>query len=124
MSGVMRLDQILKTPVSGGRPGHRHHLAPPIDDLPFVVRCFLTQDPHLEAGRWEANMVGARGCPYDCSFCGAAVSANPDVTIRVRTPENVVAEMENLSVTLCVTALRFIFDLSFEDGCDSFMLLR
>ena len=111
LPGVMWLDPILKTPVSGGRPGHSHHLAPPIDDLPFVDRCFLTQDPHLEAGRWEANMVGARGCPYDCSFCGAAVSANPDVTIRVRTPENVVAEMEHLRDTLSVTAFRFVDDL-------------
>ncbi|WP_236568003.1 MULTISPECIES: radical SAM protein [unclassified Nocardiopsis] len=74
-------------------------------------RRFLTQDPHFEAGRWEANMVGARGCPYDCSFCGAAVSANPDVTIRVRRPGNVVAEMEYLRDSLGVTAFRFVDDL-------------
>jgi radical SAM superfamily enzyme YgiQ (UPF0313 family) len=111
LPGVMWLDPVLKTPVTGGRPGQGHHLAPPINDLPFVDRSFLTQDPHFEAGRWEANMVGARGCPYDCSFCGAAVSANPDVTIRVRSAENVVAEMEHLRTAYGVSAFRFVDDL-------------
>ncbi|MEU0239330.1 radical SAM protein [Nocardiopsis sp. NPDC006198] len=111
LPGVMWLDPILRTPVAGGRPGQNHHLAPDINALPFVDRTFLTQDPHFEAGRWEANMVGARGCPYDCSFCGAAVSANPDVTIRVRSAENVVTEMEHLRAALDVTAFRFVDDL-------------
>lgn len=94
LPGVMWLDPVLKTPVTGGVPGQNHHLAPDINAMPFVDRRYLAQDPHHDTGRWEANMVGARGCPYDCSFCGAAVSANPDVTIRVRSAENVVAEME------------------------------
>ncbi|WP_435107137.1 B12-binding domain-containing radical SAM protein [Nocardiopsis synnemataformans] len=111
LPGVMWLDPILKTPVTGGRPGQGHHLAPDINGLPFVDRLFLAQDPHFENGRLEANMVGARGCPYDCSFCGAAVSANPDVTIRVRHPENVVAEMEHLRDALGVSAFRFVDDL-------------
>ena len=111
LPGVMWLDPILRAPVSGGRPGRNHHLAPDINALPFVDRTFLTQDPHFEAGRGEANMGGARGGPYDCSFCGAAVSANPDVTIRVRAAENVVAEMEHLRATLDVTAFRFVDDL-------------
>lgn len=51
--------------------------------------CFLADDPYqADDGRIEANIVGARGCPYDCSFCGAAVSANPETTIRTRTPTN------------------------------------
>lgn len=110
LPGVMWLDPVLKTPVAGGQPGTNHHLAPPINELPFVGRRFLTQDPHLDAGRWEANMVGARGCPYDCSFCGAAVSANPDVSIRTRAPENILAEMDQLRAT-GVTAFRFVDDL-------------
>lgn len=89
LPGVMWLDPIMGTPVTGGSMGAGHHLAPDIDSLPFVDRTFLTDDPYRAGdGRLEANMVGARGCPYDCSFCGAAVSANPDITIRTRTPEN------------------------------------
>ncbi len=62
-------------------------------------------------GRIEANMVGARGCPYDCSFCGAAVSANPDITIRTRAPENIIMEMRQLDALYGVTAFRFVDDL-------------
>lgn len=111
LPGVMWLDPIMKTPVTGGRPGANHHLAPPINELPFVDRPFLTQDPHFDRGRWEANMVGARGCPYDCSFCGAAVSANPDISIRTRAADNILAEMHQLRDELGVTAFRFVDDL-------------
>lgn len=111
LPGVMWRDPVMHTPVTGGRPGQNHHLAPPINELPFVDRAFLTQDPHHDAGRWEANMVGARGCPYDCSFCGAAVSANPDITIRVRDADNILAEMHQLREQQGVTAFRFVDDL-------------
>lgn len=110
LPGVMWLDPILKSPVTGGVTGNAQHLAPDIDALPFVDRSFLAQDPHQEDGLLEANMVGARGCPYDCSFCGAAVSANPDITIRTRDPQNILAEMHQLRDT-GVTAFRFVDDL-------------
>jgi anaerobic magnesium-protoporphyrin IX monomethyl ester cyclase len=112
LPGVMWLDPVLKTPVTGGRMGAGHHLAPDIDALPFVDRTFLAADPYRAGdGRLKANMVGARGCPYDCSFCGAAVSANPDITIRTRTPENIIEEMTELHVRYGVSAFRFVDDL-------------
>lgn len=112
LPGVMWLDPILHTPITGFSMGSSHHLAPPIDGLPFVDRAFLADDPYRAPdGRLEANMVGARGCPYDCSFCGAAVSANPEITIRTRTPENIIAEMEQLHSHHGVTAFRFVDDL-------------
>ena len=88
------------------------YLAPDIDTLPFVDRGFLVQDPFLAAdGKMEANLVGSRGCPYDCSFCGAAKSANPDISIRTRSPENILAEMNRLSDQWGTTAFRFVDDL-------------
>jgi anaerobic magnesium-protoporphyrin IX monomethyl ester cyclase len=87
-----------------------HHLAPDIDALPFIDRAYLAQDPHQDHGRLEASMVGARGCPYNCSFCGAAVSANPDITIRTRSPANILTEMHQLR-DAGVTAFRFVDDL-------------
>ncbi|MGW5259717.1 B12-binding domain-containing radical SAM protein [Microbispora sp. NPDC004025] len=112
LPAVMWLDPVLRTPVAGGRPGTAHHLAPDINTMPFVDRTYLAQDPYTAGdGRIEANMVGARGCPYDCSFCGAAVSANPDVTIRVRQPGNIVEEMHRLRDQGEVTAFRFVDDL-------------
>lgn len=112
LPGVMWLDPLLKVPVTGGSMGAGHHLTPDIDSLPFVERRFLADDPYRASdGRIEANMVGARGCPYDCSFCGAAVSANPEITIRTRAPENIIAEMRELDTFYGVTAFRFVDDL-------------
>ena len=108
--GVMWRDPLLGT-INTGR-GSNTHLAPPIDHLAYIDRRYLAQDPYLAGdGRLEANMVGARGCPYDCSFCGAAVSANPDITIRVRTAENILGEMYELRDRYGVTAYRFVDDL-------------
>lgn len=87
-------------------------LAPDVDALPFVDRQFLVQDPFLAGdGRREANIVGSRGCPYECSFCGAAISSNPDVTIRTRSPANILGEMAELATSQGVTAFRFVDDL-------------
>ncbi|MET8848561.1 radical SAM protein [Amycolatopsis sp. NPDC004625] len=111
LPGVMWLDPIMHTPVTGGVGAKNgHHLAPDINGLPFVDRRYLAQDPHRDGGRLETNMVGARGCPYDCSFCGAAVSANPDITIRTREPHNILNEMDQLRGT-GVNAFRFVDDL-------------
>ncbi|WP_406729365.1 hypothetical protein WJ438_39355 [Streptomyces sp. GD-15H] len=105
---------------------------PNIDTLPYVNRAFLPQDPYQAAstpidrrlasqgspfvtaartGHMEADIVGSRGCPYNCTFCGAAVTANPDVTIRVRSPENSIGELDQLHDEYGVTAFRFVDDL-------------
>lgn len=112
LPGVMWLDPVMKTAQTGGGAASSRYLAPDIDGLPFVDRRFLADDPYeAPDGRYEANMVGARGCPYDCSFCGAAVSANPDITIRTRDPQNIIAEMGELHARYAVTAFRFVDDL-------------
>ena len=86
--------------------------APDVNTLPFVDRVFLPQDPYTAAdGRTEGNIVGSRGCPYDCGFCGAAVSRNPEITIRTRAPENILAELTEMHVRYGATAFRFVDDL-------------
>jgi len=111
LPGVMWLDAARGAVVTGVGTNAAHHLAPDINALPFVDREFLAQDPYRIPGEpLEAAMVGARGCPYDCSFCGAAVSANPDITIRVRTAENIMKEMYELR-GVGVKAFRFVDDL-------------
>jgi radical SAM superfamily enzyme YgiQ (UPF0313 family) len=112
LPGVMWLNPVTRTPETGSSAAGSRHLAPDIDGLPFVDRSFLADDPYQAPdGRTEANMVGARGCPYDCSFCGAAVSVNPDITIRTRNPAGIIAEMDQLHATYGVTAFRFVDDL-------------
>ena len=86
--------------------------APDINDLPFVDREYFSRDPFLnDQSLVEANVVGSRGCSYNCSFCGAAKSANPDISIRARDPSNILAEMKQLSTRYGVKAFRFVDDL-------------
>jgi anaerobic magnesium-protoporphyrin IX monomethyl ester cyclase len=114
LPGVMWRDRLLGTTATGIARGTDagRYLAPDIDALPLVDRAFLPQDPYAaDDGRIEANIVGSRGCPYDCGFCGAAVSANPDIKIRTRSPEGIIAELEALYSKHGVTAFRFVDDL-------------
>ncbi|MFF3174752.1 B12-binding domain-containing radical SAM protein [Streptomyces sp. NPDC057900] len=114
LPGVMWRDRLLGTTAVGlARGGDAGHwLSPDIDSLPLVDRVFLPQDPYVaDDGRIEANIVGSRGCPYDCGFCGAAVSANPDIKIRTRSPEGIVEELESLNAEYGATAFRFVDDL-------------
>ncbi|MFJ8142729.1 B12-binding domain-containing radical SAM protein [Streptomyces sp. NPDC096013] len=131
LPGVLWRDPRLDTPAAGiaSPKTTAALLGPDINSLPYVNRAFLPQDPYqapptaadlrLAAerpwistrGHWEANIVGSRGCPYNCTFCGAAVSANPDITIRVRSPENIIGELDQLHDEYGVTAFRFVDDL-------------
>ncbi|MER5744581.1 radical SAM protein [Streptomyces sp. NPDC002225] len=113
LPGVMWRDRLLGTHVVGiARERAADWLSPDIDALPLVNREFLPQDPYLaDDGRIEANIVGSRGCPYDCGFCGAAVSANPDIRIRPRSPERIVGELDHLHEAYGATAYRFVDDL-------------
>jgi anaerobic magnesium-protoporphyrin IX monomethyl ester cyclase len=112
LPGVVWRGKSKQVIVTGNDASSRRHLAPDVNLLPFVDRVYLADDPYRAPdGQLEANLVGARGCPYDCSFCGAAVSANPDITIRTRDPINIIAEMDELHARYGVTAYRFVDDL-------------
>jgi len=116
LPGIMWVDPAHGKPVTAGDTcpdtEREHYLAPDLNALPFLDRGFLINDPFpTPDGRIEANMVGTRGCPYNCSFCGAAVSLNKDISIRVRSPENLLAEMHALQQAFGVTAFRFVDDL-------------
>ncbi|GHE90278.1 hypothetical protein GCM10018785_66480 [Streptomyces longispororuber] len=114
LPGVLWRDPLLGTTAVGiprrDDTGHRW-TSPPVDEL-RLDRVFLPQDPYLaDDGRTECNMVCSRGCPYNCDFCGAAVTANPDITIRTRTPDNIVAEIDQAHTRYGATAFRVVDDL-------------
>ncbi|MFS8204329.1 B12-binding domain-containing radical SAM protein (plasmid) [Streptomyces sp. CWNU-52B] len=136
LPGVLWRDPLLGTRAAGIADSNTsaQMLGPDINALPYVNRVFLPQDPYqaapnatdrrlaarrptdwiqaaADSGHMEANIVGSRGCPYNCTFCGAAWSANSDVTIRVRSPENIIGELDQLHDKYGVTAFRFVDDL-------------
>jgi anaerobic magnesium-protoporphyrin IX monomethyl ester cyclase len=112
LPGVLQRRESVRKKVPTERPTSGDLLAPDIDTLPFVNRAFFASDPYrANDGHVEANMVGSRGCYYDCSFCGAALSANRDILVRTRSPENILSELYDLLSRYGVTAIRFVDDL-------------
>ncbi|MWA07690.1 B12-binding domain-containing radical SAM protein [Streptomyces sp. BA2] len=137
LPGVVWRDRLLGTRAAGlmaDKKQTAEMLGPNINTLPYVNRAFLPQDPYQAAptetdrrlalnrntallrnaartGHVEANIVGSRGCPYNCAFCGAAWSANKDVKIRVRSPQNIIGELDELHDEYGVTCFRFVDDL-------------
>ncbi|TEU14246.1 MAG: B12-binding domain-containing radical SAM protein [Hadesarchaea archaeon] len=71
-----------------------------LDELPFPDRTLLEQAYHSElvgilgsSGKFT-TVLTSRGCPYNCRYC--ACSAFSQRKVRFRSPEAVVAEMEQL----------------------------
>jgi anaerobic magnesium-protoporphyrin IX monomethyl ester cyclase len=71
-----------------------------LDDLPIPDRSLLEQEYHSEimgmlgSGGKFTTVLTSRGCPYSCRYC--ACSAFSHRAVRFRSPEAVVAEMEQL----------------------------
>ena len=74
-----------------------------LDDIPFPDRELadinLYKKSHVSRGfsrqtKNIAEIMGSRGCPYQCIFCASQVVHTRNV--RFRTPENIIEEMEHL----------------------------
>jgi hypothetical protein len=100
---VVRWERPGRSSRAGQRPRHQRS--------PVYDRRFLAQDPSSR-GRPDRSEHGRRPwLPYDRWFCGAAVSASPDNSLRERKPDSIVREMHELRVRHGVTANRFVDDL-------------
>jgi radical SAM superfamily enzyme YgiQ (UPF0313 family) len=71
-----------------------------LDSLPFPTWDLIPMEKYV-ASTWFPNKVKqytniftSRGCPYGCTFCGAKTTWTRK--FRARSPENVVAEMEEV----------------------------
>ncbi len=90
------LDDILGTCV---RVDGQIRLNPPrqwsrkLDDIPFPAIDLTPWDRYhaLTVEKPFFNMITTRGCPYKCSYCSQVYAGD---TIRYRSPENVVEEIE------------------------------
>jgi anaerobic magnesium-protoporphyrin IX monomethyl ester cyclase len=94
---------------------------PPIadlDDLPFPAYHLVPFEKYNFAfevpGRGPlpaANVMTSRGCPFNCSFCATPV--NWGRRVRMRSPENVVREIELLKARYGIQVI-FFFDDTFN----------
>ncbi|MCD6385569.1 radical SAM protein [Candidatus Sumerlaeota bacterium] len=83
----------------------------PLDRLPFPAREFLPNDRyHMPFfGRHPfATVIPTRGCPWQCIFCRAGKVWGRK--IRVRSPENVIAEIEQIIKDIGIRHIVFMTD--------------
>lgn len=72
-----------------------------IDTIPFPARDLLDMK---EYSGWyvhkqlpETKMLMSRGCPYHCTFCSDVIWKSSKPWVRLRTPKNIVDEIEVLA---------------------------
>lgn len=98
----------------------------PVDSIPFPNYDLFDIGIYLEKSRWHVNgpdvvgipfdeiiampIVTARGCPFKCTFCYHAFQ---NKKYRYRSPENIVAEIEELKWRYGVNFVNFWDELSF-----------
>ncbi len=84
-----------------------------LDELPFPARDLIPMEkyelrlPILDNPR-VISIITSRGCPFKCNFCSATLMAGN--RIRMRSPENVVDEMEMLMSKYSFLEGLFIYD--------------
>jgi len=101
--------------------GHLTHTPPrplirDLDSIPFPARDLV--DMRAYSGWYvhkrvpETKMLSTRGCPFYCTFCASPVWKMSKPWIRVRSPQNVVAEIEHLMENHGIK--------EYMDDCDEF----
>jgi len=67
-----------------------------IDAIPFPARHLLPIDQYklFNVKEIGTTMIASRGCPMQCSFCASSTLHGKN--IRIRSPENVIAEMSHI----------------------------
>lgn len=94
-----------------------------LDVLPFPARHLFDMEEYFETPRgWgedkghrRLSLITSRGCPFGCSFCG--IHLNTGKTFRMRSAENVLAEMEQMVASYGITEVMFEDDnISLQKG--------
>ena len=82
-----------------------------LDRSPFP--CYELVDmssySRIVANSPSMSLISSRGCPYNCEFCNSRVFARG--SLRFRSPENIVREIQELMATYERAAFRFNDDL-------------
>lgn len=83
-----------------------------ISSIP-LDRSFFQNEPVLHPlGFIEANIVASRGCVYNCTFCAAARSLNENYSIRERSDQSIIDELDEIQKSFPeATSIRVLDDL-------------
>lgn len=83
-------------------------------DLPLDRSIFKNEPIHRQdLGLVESHVIASRGCLYNCAFCTAAKSRNPQTKPRYRTYNSLASEIETMTKlhpeTTCIRVLDDLF---------------
>lgn len=71
-----------------------------LDELPLPDRSIFDTSLFCEDQHPRGTLMASRGCPFNCTYCSnhaqKSVYPNPKDYVRFRSPENVVAEIEQM----------------------------
>jgi len=74
-----------------------------LDVIPFPDRGIFDPDLFCADQHPRGTLMASRGCPFNCTYCSnhaqKSVYPNPKDYVRFRSPENVVAEIEQMVAT-------------------------
>lgn len=83
-----------------------------ISDVPLDRSFFLNEPVVHPLGFIEANIVTSRGCIYNCAFCAAARSHNKDYSVREKSEQSIVEELNEIITKFpSVNSIRVLDDL-------------
>lgn len=87
-----------------------------LDSIYLDRTLFQHREIKNKFGRLESCIIASRGCIYNCTFCGGAVSANPNITARIRSNSSLNQEINDI-ISLCpeVNSIRILDDLFLRD---------
>jgi len=101
MQGSLYLPEILGIAYRNGyeiRINQKRALISDLDSLPFPARDLVDLSvypgAYYKKARVETHMTSSRGCPYNCIYCSNPVWKNNKPWYRLRSPKNVVDEIE------------------------------
>lgn len=82
-----------------------------IDNLPFIDWKYFEIDKYEIVNPYEINMLGSRGCPFNCTYCLNTVLRNlcKGTYVRFRSPEKIIDEMKYQIKNLKSPNLRYFY---------------
>lgn len=90
-----------------------------LDQIPFPARDLLNirrYPGYMYKKRWrDTNIISSRGCPFNCVYCSNPVWKLQKPWYRLRSPKNVVDEIEHIAEQYGITE---IFDQTDEFNAD------